>query len=687
MYEFGPFLVDEQKRLLLREGRTVPLTSKSFDTLLALVENPDRVVDKDELLKRIWPDTVVEERNLAVSISTLRKALGETPDAHEYIVTVPGRGYRFVAPVRERPVAAEIGGESARPVIPGRRVQFGWGLCVAAVSAAFALGWFVKPAARQPSVRFSTITNFAGVEAQPSFSPDGRFVAFVSDRGGQYDIYVMLVTGGSLVRVTNDPNVEARPRWSPDGTKLLYARLNDSGFWDVWAAPSLGGAARRLVGNAADPAWSPDGRRIVYANPATGGLWNCDANGTDPRQFTSDEPPVHHRQPAYSRDGRRVAFVRRRGGPYGELAVADVPAGRARPLAGGGVFVGSPAWSGNGRSIYFASGRSGAINIWRIDANGGIPEQVTVGQGDDADLDVSAHESRLVFSTYRININLQEITLDTRQPGRRWLTFDGAHSELGPAYSRDGSQIAYFTNRRGAENESIWVMNSDGTNPAPVVQDERLNIQPRWSADGRLLIYGSRAAALSSEFEIRRVPIAGGAPEILPARVTDYSADVGPRGDILLGGAGESIEVFEQATSRVRPLGGITGALPRWSPDGKRIATLIPPRARDDSRAGVWVYEEGVADRQVFRGWAAAHAWSGPDTLLVLQGKPDLNGALLRFRLDGSAAEPTTILPLIYSYWHNVLTTRFDAHPSGGRIVAEGLELHQADISMIEGIR
>ena len=100
-YEFGAFSLDVDRRLLLNAGRAVPLSSKVFDTLLALVANHGRVVEKRELMKLIWTDTVVEERNLAVNISSLRKALGESPDSHEYIVTIPGRGYRFVAPLRE----------------------------------------------------------------------------------------------------------------------------------------------------------------------------------------------------------------------------------------------------------------------------------------------------------------------------------------------------------------------------------------------------------------------------------------------------------------------------------------------------------------------------------------------------------------------------------------------------------
>jgi DNA-binding winged helix-turn-helix (wHTH) protein/TolB-like protein len=100
-YEFDPFRVDSLKRLLLRDGSPVPLKPKVFDTLLVLIENSGRVVDKDELMQSIWPDTAVEENNLTQNISAIRKALGERRDEHRYVVTVPGRGYRFVADVRK----------------------------------------------------------------------------------------------------------------------------------------------------------------------------------------------------------------------------------------------------------------------------------------------------------------------------------------------------------------------------------------------------------------------------------------------------------------------------------------------------------------------------------------------------------------------------------------------------------
>ena len=112
-YQFGPFRLQVDRRRLLRDGEPVALAPKALETLLALVEHRDRVLTKDELLQRIWGDTVVEEGGLTRNISVLRKALGESPDDHRYIVTVPGRGYRFVA---DAAVVGELAEDQPAPV-------------------------------------------------------------------------------------------------------------------------------------------------------------------------------------------------------------------------------------------------------------------------------------------------------------------------------------------------------------------------------------------------------------------------------------------------------------------------------------------------------------------------------------------------------------------------------------------
>jgi DNA-binding winged helix-turn-helix (wHTH) protein len=102
LYEFGHFCLDATERLLLRQGAPVSLTPKVFETLLVLAQNSGRLMEKDELMKVLWPDTIVDEANLTQNIFVLRKVLGEGSGEQKFIETVPKRGYRFVANVTER---------------------------------------------------------------------------------------------------------------------------------------------------------------------------------------------------------------------------------------------------------------------------------------------------------------------------------------------------------------------------------------------------------------------------------------------------------------------------------------------------------------------------------------------------------------------------------------------------------
>src|SRR5215813_15181263 len=98
-YDFGPFRIDLVERVLIRDGQPLTLTPKAFDLLLALVERCGHVVEKEELMRAVWPETIVEESNLTHHISVLRKVLGESAGERPYIETIPRRGYRFLAEV------------------------------------------------------------------------------------------------------------------------------------------------------------------------------------------------------------------------------------------------------------------------------------------------------------------------------------------------------------------------------------------------------------------------------------------------------------------------------------------------------------------------------------------------------------------------------------------------------------
>jgi TolB-like protein/DNA-binding winged helix-turn-helix (wHTH) protein/cytochrome c-type biogenesis protein CcmH/NrfG len=194
-YEFGPFVLDPGRRLLFRDGEPVPLAPRVFETLLVLVTERDRVLTKDELLTRIWGDTVVEEGGLARNISILRKTLGERPDDHQYVVTVPARGYRFVAQVRERredlplPQAAGMSEPAALDTKPRHRAWLArWRVAAAAAFVVALAAALVRPLlvadARAPMTALAVLPleNLSGDPGQEYFA-DGVTDALIGTIG------------------------------------------------------------------------------------------------------------------------------------------------------------------------------------------------------------------------------------------------------------------------------------------------------------------------------------------------------------------------------------------------------------------------------------------------------------------------------------------------------------------------
>ena len=181
IYEFGPFSLDAGKRLLFRHGEPVPLAPKVLDTLIALVENRAGVVTKDELLKQVWGDTSVEEGGLTRNVSMLRKALGEKPDDHQYIVTVPARGYKFVAEVRPTPwtvrsedAPAPESSEGAAPLVRGASMD---------ARTSGVRRWVALVAACTILMVGAAAAGLAAVRAQPGADPHRGAAARESEPG------------------------------------------------------------------------------------------------------------------------------------------------------------------------------------------------------------------------------------------------------------------------------------------------------------------------------------------------------------------------------------------------------------------------------------------------------------------------------------------------------------------------
>lgn len=304
-YEFGPFRIDLTERLLLRDGRPVPLTPKAFELLVLLVENSGHVLEKDKLLEAIWPGTFIEEGSLSVNVFALRKALGETSKQNQYIETVPRRGYRFVADVKESwgnngakliaedDTGADViieeedeagveglieseqalthkaltaNGEATPAVVPSlpiveskRKISLGWFLIIPvalAITASVLLPTAIdsnesevaqtlKPPAVDDAVQ---LTKGEMGAVKPSFSPDGKHLLYVVNRTGMGDLYVMPAAGGSPFRVTHNAYASGdMPVFTADSTHIVFSsyRSGEDGsrLPDLWIVPSIGSTA------------------------------------------------------------------------------------------------------------------------------------------------------------------------------------------------------------------------------------------------------------------------------------------------------------------------------------------------------------------------------------------------------------------------------------------------------------
>ena len=270
-YEFGGFRLDTAAQTLISpEGEPIPLPSRAYQTLIFLVERAGELVEKSSLMASVWPHSVVEENNLSQCIFTLRKALGESAGDRRFILTVPGRGFRFVAPVRVLPrdpriVAPAIAAETlgAKPHVavgetrmaPARRpvvLAAAAALLLASIGAAWFFGARQRPVTS--AAEYVPLTDVDDSATAPALSPDGRLLTFI--RGGSAflssgQIWLKVLPDGEPIPLTHTTDTLFAPTFTPDGTHVAYTDVGNQGrSWDTWVVPITGGAPVRLLPNA-----------------------------------------------------------------------------------------------------------------------------------------------------------------------------------------------------------------------------------------------------------------------------------------------------------------------------------------------------------------------------------------------------------------------------------------------------
>lgn len=299
VYRFDDFVVDPANRLCLQRDISLPVTGKAFDILVAFLENPGRLLDKDELLNRVWKDEFVEEGNLARNVSTLRKALGDTDRNHKYILTVQGRGYRFVANVQfdygsDLSVSGQTehvndeaefpGGDAVQPEIDGRYssrlvselirrpllVSVAVFCLLGAAVVAFRLATY-RPLARElvtfEHLQKSRLTQDGDV-FEPVISPDGQYLAFVRIKNNESALCLRQIATGSVLEL--EPSRSGISYWalafSPDDRFLYYIlKEKDIDYGNLYRIPLIGNQAPFRLAQHVNGglAVSSDGRRLA----------------------------------------------------------------------------------------------------------------------------------------------------------------------------------------------------------------------------------------------------------------------------------------------------------------------------------------------------------------------------------------------------------------------------------------
>jgi len=382
------------------------------------------------------------------------------------------------------------------------------------------------PAGRE--LRLQQLTYEPGLESEPALSKDGKYLAYTSDQAGHLDIYVIPTAGGQAIRVTDNEADDAQPSWSPDGSKIAFVSARDRDGrlaiplgvntlqtyvhgrgGDIFIAPALGGAAVKLVSDGYYPSWSPDGSEVVYSTGALENrdLWVIAAGGGEPRRLVRDVSFDY--QAAWSPNGKWIAYAAYDFTPAFSLRIVPAAGGTPRTLLSDTGVMMRPVWSADGRTLLFSRTLAGKTNLWKLAldrelAAAGSPERVTLGDGSDIYLTGPDAAGRLAFATIKHGSDIWELTLESgalRQVTAETVVED--YADLSP----DGRQLALISTRNG--QAGIWTADLDGRLLSLVGDGS----WPRWSPDGKMLLYTSsppQQAVVHRPGEMERRVIARG---------------------------------------------------------------------------------------------------------------------------------------------------------------------------------
>jgi Tol biopolymer transport system component len=457
--------------------------------------------------------------------------------------------------------------------------------------------WFrslrpVPKVAAPPTYLFPSTTLRGLLQQAARFSPDGNRIAFSWDggKGDNWNIYVKRIGKGEPLRLTFGPAQDDTPTWSPDGRYIAFRRHSGSEHEDgIYVVPALRGTERKLhtpslyawwiVGAGLD--WSPDGKYLAYvdgpANQQSPAIFLLAVdNPGDIRALTTSAWLSGDHDPHFSPDGQTVAFGHWAPEDVNDIFLVHLAGGEPKRLTFDNEGTGGLDWTPDGAYIVFSSDRLGGRGrLWKVRASGGQPEPLSVGPGAAVSPALSRVGRRLAYTQWDMNYNIWRYevprTAGPSAPPTKMIASTGGNTA--PQFSPDGKRVAFESTRSGSRE--IWVCDSDGSNPL------RLTFfggpeagRPRWSPDGRQIAFEASVGGRHSAIYV--VSVKGGRPRRL-------ATDAPDEGDPSWSRDGKwiyfsSVREGENQVWKVSPQGGhavqVTkkgGYAASESPDGKTL--------------------------------------------------------------------------------------------------------------------
>jgi serine/threonine protein kinase/Tol biopolymer transport system component len=494
------------------------------------------------------------------------------------------------------------------PATRASGLRLPWWAALALAACAFGAAWLAFAGRGQGrTLQFSRVVKLVAtdaIESSPVLSPDGKWLAYLSDQGGRMNVWVRFLSGGQPVSLTAAfPELHVLAvreigglDISPDGSEIVFQGGTDPGKLAneqtsfVIPAP-LGGTPRKLIGRGLNVRWSPDGRRIAYVLPggaAGDALAIADRTGENERTVLPVAGGLHAHWLAWSPDGRYLYFNRGvtsanlepsevhrvpvDGGPEESVIATSRRASFPSPLAGG--------------LVYSANPSSVDLALWWKPWNGD-PVRITTGIGEYAEARLSADGRRMVATVYQPRRALWTMPIDdaARAPV---LLSEAATGDSDPAWSPKGDRLAFSSTRSGDRN--IWTAKVDGSDARQITTGEAIDDRPQWSPDG------SRIAFVSSrggERGVWTVDADGGTPRRVVAAKVLNALTWSPDGREILfstpdGDAPALFRVGIDGGTPTRIPTPTAASSPAWSPVNDVIAYVATVRAAGSAPGRTW---------------------------------------------------------------------------------------------------